>query len=1223
MSSQEVFIVSSKDETHHAELVAQKLRAVGYRVSHNGTVPVGGSIVEAGVQALDRNVPVVLCATQRAVGSAWTHQLVNAARARSTARVFVVLMEAEAYVGQLAVDTVVARYCDDPIKAMADLVGALQKYFPCPQPAASPQAGPAGGVAPGMQFLDAPSLATEFDHDVVHAFRVDLHEDVLKEHPAALTTTEFLKRAGVWTGNVLTRTGVLMFTRYPGLESLRSMVKCVQYFGTDRSAARHAVTLEGPVTELITGARDFVARQVQRGEHPHPEAARSVPVYELPMIAVREIIANALVHRDYERTDACVHIRLFSDRLEVSNPGTWPGGALTDAGPQDLTVLEGHSVKRNFQLARLLTWNRLVEGEGSGIPTAAADCDAAGSPPARVVETDGFITVTLLRRIRSTAFTGTAPPRWPVQIGLVPRPADNLVARQAERALLDAVADGQAVVITGLGGVGKTQLAAVYATEALSQGRIDLLVWVSAASRESVLAGYAQAATALRLAAADDLQTAARLFLNHLATADFRWLVVLDDILEPTAVSDLWPPRHRDGKVVATSRRRDSALISAGQPISLDVLSPEQSVDYLSRKLAASGMHDEPAQLAELADSLGHLPLALAHAAAYMADVHLDSTEYLHLLQDRRILLQDLLPDDAYSTLSATWELSVAQADQLRPLGVARPMLEFASLLSPNGIPLEIFLSTAALEYLSTRAPDGTDAVVRTRREARAGLGCLHRLGLVSFETDRGSVWMHRLIQRVTLENLPSGALASTAVAAADALAEVWPPVESDAALAQVLRDCTNALVAQVPDALLDDGVHPVLLRLAASTGTTMPLEAVRYLRWLATECSRRQGPDHPQVLNIRSLLAQNHAAAGDLQQASAELERLVADTRRILGPHPETLRAAHDFAWCLGQSGHLEEAVAALTEVLREAQDLFGPDHPTSFSIRGSLATWRGECGDTRGALAELRELLPVSERMFGPDHRDTMLLRGRLAWFVGRSGDASSSVRLWRDLIADQTRVLGADHPDTLVSGNNLASSLGQAGDVRSAADLQKEILAAQRRILGAEHPATLTSTNNLASWLGQSGDAREATRLLVGLALDRARVLGPEHPDAVATRSNLAYWLGKALEASRVPADALATPVRRIDAGLATWVTAFLRDPTRTVEPWQELVDRALAAGATDVLDDLVRVDEGRTTRRGWTMDIGSVAVHIGRDVIASGNVQGNVVIEGPGTRATGQG
>ena len=134
------------------------------------------------------------------------------------------------------------------------------------------------------------------------------------------------------------------------------------------------------------------------GEAPTAGQAQSATVYEYPMIAVREVIANALVHRDYASMDSCVHVRLFADRLEVSSPGVWFSRDLASGVTYELSALSGHSRKRNFRLAYDLSLIKLVESEGTGIPTAIRDCEVMQSPVPTVVQDDGFVTVVLYRR---------------------------------------------------------------------------------------------------------------------------------------------------------------------------------------------------------------------------------------------------------------------------------------------------------------------------------------------------------------------------------------------------------------------------------------------------------------------------------------------------------------------------------------------------------------------------------------------------------------------------------------------------------------------------------------------------------------------------------------------------------------------------------------------------------------------------------------------------------
>ncbi|MCW2144252.1 hypothetical protein BXY51_008858 [Actinoplanes cyaneus] len=129
-----------------------------------------------------------------------------------------------------------------------------------------------------------------------------------------------------------------------------------------------------------------------------------------------------------------------------------------------------------------------------------------------------------------------APPAvsWPHQVGVVPPRAASYQSRTEAAHLAAALKAGRTAVLTqilsGLGGIGKTQLAADLARQSLHDGRVDLLVWAVATSPEAVIARYAQADTDLHGREDSDPRRGADRFLAWLATTDRRWLVVLDDL---------------------------------------------------------------------------------------------------------------------------------------------------------------------------------------------------------------------------------------------------------------------------------------------------------------------------------------------------------------------------------------------------------------------------------------------------------------------------------------------------------------------------------------------------------------------------------------------------------------------------------------------------------------------------------------------------------------------
>ena len=196
MDRQVVYIVCAEGEEKLAGRLAGPLEEAGYRVAHNGIISVGDSLIGEAEKAVASGAPIIMCATARAVGSAWAHRIINAAHSGGVVRVFVVQMERQAYVDQLALDGKIARYYDDPAQAIKDLTQALAKNFPPARPSVKQedQPSPQGST----QFLDQLTDTAAFDIEELGTFRAQLREEVAARYPSNLTPWEFLSQAGLW-----------------------------------------------------------------------------------------------------------------------------------------------------------------------------------------------------------------------------------------------------------------------------------------------------------------------------------------------------------------------------------------------------------------------------------------------------------------------------------------------------------------------------------------------------------------------------------------------------------------------------------------------------------------------------------------------------------------------------------------------------------------------------------------------------------------------------------------------------------------------------------------------------------------------------------------------------------------------------------------------------------------------------------------------------------------
>ncbi|WP_311668697.1 DUF7779 domain-containing protein [Streptomyces chisholmiae] len=722
----------------------------------------------------------------------------------------------------------------------------------------------------------------------------------------------------------------------------------------------------------------------------------------------------------------------------------------------------------------------------------------------------GQFTVVQLRGSRE-------PAALPFRVGLLPVRAQCFQHRAEERLLREGF-DGadrpvRCQVITGMGGVGKTQLAAAYAGSAYRDGEVDLLVWATASSRAALIADYAQAGRELCRADPDNQWRAAEAFLAWLASgaasAACRWLVVLDDVSDPDDLRGLWPPEHPHGRTLVTTRRRDAALFGDGRrSLTVGRFTPGLARAYLAETLRAHGRTEPEDQLTSLAEDLDHLPLALSQAAAYLVDTGRTVAVYREMVAESRPLADtapDRLPDDQLRPLHATWTLSVQRANELTPTGQALPMLELVAMLDPHGIPATVLSGRPAQRHL---VAGGTE---RERAGPYDALRALHRLNLIDHDPDapHRAVRVHRLVQHATRDAMSPERLRHCARVGADALWAAWPEVERDTALAQVLRASAHALRRRAEDALCGaEGVHRVLYRVGDSMGEAGLVEAAtEHFGHLVHRARDRLGAYHPHTLAARHNHALWRGRGGDAHGAAAAFSGLVAARLRVHGPNdPESIAAWHAFTHWWGEAGHAADAAEAFGQLLAHARQVLVEHHPEVLAARQALARWLGEAGDPAAAARVAREVVEDRQKVQGRDHPDTLAARHHLASWYAAAGDARAAVAELAPLVE-----LFREQQDagTLNMRNNLAHWRGLAGDARSAVRELHQLVSDRTRLQRPDHADTLAARHNLAHWRGQAGDPHAAAADYTELIADRARVQGPDDPATREARRHLAYW------------------------------------------------------------------------------------------------------------------
>jgi predicted HTH transcriptional regulator len=194
-----------------------------------------------------------------------------------------------------------------------------------------------------------------------------------------------------------THAAILLFGKKPQRFLITSEVKCLHFHGTEIAKPIPSYQIfKGTVFDLVDQSVDFVLSKINVAVGPRDEGPRAPVTYELPTRAVAEAIVNAVSHRDYA-SNASVQVMLFSDRLEVWNPGELPPPLTTQSlrGPHA-------SIPRNPLIAGPLYLTRYSEKAGTGILDMIQRCKDAGLPTPEFRQDMGQF-IQILRRPKPAA----------------------------------------------------------------------------------------------------------------------------------------------------------------------------------------------------------------------------------------------------------------------------------------------------------------------------------------------------------------------------------------------------------------------------------------------------------------------------------------------------------------------------------------------------------------------------------------------------------------------------------------------------------------------------------------------------------------------------------------------------------------------------------------------------------------------------------------------------
>ena len=778
-------------------------------------------------------------------------------------------------------------------------------------------------------------------------------------------------------------------------------------------------TPPGPVTELF-----------ERLDQLHLKAGRP---------SMREIAARAGIGRISSST---VHNVFRSSRVP-----RWT--FLEDI----VTVLHGDT--EEF----LVLWQAAWQAENKSAPVRASSLEVLPSSPGPA----------------EPAASGPSQRIWSTEI---PSRNVNFTGRVAElEALRTNLIGGSrphppAQVISGMGGIGKTEIATEYIHR--HRDEYEIIWWIRAEHHDRVrdaLVSLGQRLE-LRLAATGSGRdrTIAAVLRALESGVQPDWLLVFDNAAQPLDLQRYLPTCPPGGHIIITSRLQNWPGYIEADSIEVSPFTEEEAISFLRRRVPVLGgtgrqsrEEDErrSSEAGRLAAALGHLPIAIEHAAAYLTETEQSVDDYLTQFKaNAHRLLSEQLPESPAS-VSATWTMSTAL---LTP--DAEHLFNLCAFFSPEPIAGELFLQNAH----AISDPPWLREFLSSSPRFRAAATQLHRLSLVKVDGARDQLQMHRVVQAVTRGQLR----------------------QNRRAMYHAYRAAVDTLLAESNPGNPDRGSND-----AAYDLSLQHLESDRNFLNTSNPDLRRLIIDQVRRLHLRG----GHVEAVQFGQDALRVWR-----DRLGRGDLQTLTMAVEVAIAMRLDGHAADARRLTLEALPLLRIRYGEEHEVALLCANAYG------GDlrTRAQFEEALELdldlLPKFERVFGPDHERTLNVRNNLAADYRRLGRLQEALETDQQTFEDRRRILGENDLRTLASHDAVAIDLRLLGRYQESLDIARKVVGAFAAAGGRENPDWLNARKGFAAALRKAGHHWDALSESEDVVQRYRDYLGPEHTYTLRAATNL---------------------------------------------------------------------------------------------------------------------
>ena len=690
--------------------------------------------------------------------------------------------------------------------------------------------------------------------------------------------------------------------------------------------------------------------------------------------------------------------------------------------------------------------------------------------------------------------------------------------------------------ISGLGGIGKTQLSIEYAYK--YHYRYKTCIWfIDAESRSSVYNCFCSFAQYFNLFLplnynSKDLQRAIKTWLSE----NRSWLLIFDNLEIMDTIMPYLPDKIK-GRILITTR---NTRIDYGISLLLEVFNLEEAKFFMKKRLSKNNeakmeyyKYDDFSEKASvLIKRLGYLPLALEQAAAYIKEVRCSISDYIELLRQSSVdAFSDKYASPEYyeSIVTSTWNISFAALEKS-----SRQLLNLCAYMGADNIPVKFFVKMRN----ELPAPLADDLVKELT---------LNRVvtGLRTYSLTSGTaeyINIHRLVQEVIRKNHEveeeTGFDKNRWLKLDFSMLERYLPVscEEPDSTSQFMQIAIHAEFIAEYYSIFDGQESIKLANLYDKIGECYDDCGIfdsafsNYFNSLQIK-EKYLGKNHPDTAIQYDNIGLSYTKTGKYTEAISWHNKAINILELSLGKkNLDTATAYNNLGLALVRSGNYDLGIEWYQKCLDAELEILGDEDIQIAADYNNIGEAYYQKGEEDKALEYLIKALKIKEKRIGCMNSNTAITYNNLGSVYWKLKQYDEAIKYTEKSLNIYKKTYGKKHPNVALELGNLASILADNGDRDKAREYFVEAIELGKNSLGLSHPETAKTIDGLGTtYLDQEEFEQALPYFLLAYKLFEA-TLDQKHNDVVQVYKHLQIvynkegvfesfddWLGLQLEKS----------------------------------------------------------------------------------------------------------